>query len=153
MNKIQRLDELSKEEKIAFFQKCQDLLMKNQPGSEFVLRTASAHNKNYFLDLFLKYKGLAYSSERLAVLFNKRKYTSLAEAQESYWKDLFDPPHKNPRCYTVDFITTKLNKSLLAEIDPIADEDLDYVCFLRASKVSFFKKKDFRESLFEKFTE
>ena len=97
MNKVQRLDELSKEEKIAFFQRCQDLLIKNQPDSEFVLKT-NTHNKNYFLDLFLKYKGLAYSSERLAVLFNKRKYTSLEEAQESYWKDLFDPPHENPRC-------------------------------------------------------
>ena len=153
MNEVRKFDTLNREEKLAFFQRCQNLLVQNQPNSEFILsqKTQGTFNKRYFLDLYLKYKGFVYFSENIAILFNKRNYSSLEEAQNLYWDDLHGEPHENPMCYTVDFVTAKMDKSLISEIDSIINRDLKYVCFLRASKVSFFEAEELRNSVKNKY--
>jgi hypothetical protein len=147
---IKSLNELPKEEKIEFFQKCQDLLVKNQPESEFILRE-EAENRDYFLDLFLKYKGFAYTSEKIAVLFNKHRINSLPEAQEAYQDKVFDPPAPDANTYTVDFITTKMSKDVLQELYPVFHENLEFMCFLRMGKVSFFRFDVLKSALADEF--
>ena len=156
MSKVRLLNDLERGEKLAFFQQCQDLLAKNQPNSEFLLAEDNPKN-NYFLDLFLRYKGWCYHSPKVTLLFNKRRYKNMPEAQDHYWDEMWDAPDENPNCYTIDFVTSKFNKALIDEIDEmietesVFDDKLPYVCFIRARRVSFFKYEDVKKSFAEKF--
>ena len=147
---IKALNNLTREEKLDFFQQCQDLLVENQPDSEFILKEGSK-NQDYFLDIFLKYKGFAYTSEKIAILFNKHKMRGMVEAQETYQDKVFEPPAPDANTYTIDFITTKMSKEILEELKPIFHEDLTFICFLRAGKVSFFRFDVFKSSLLGQF--
>ena len=143
---------LSKEEKMAFFQRCQDLLVKNQPNSPYVLK-ANAQRKNFFLDMFLKYQGLAYESDNVAILFNKHNCPGGAdEIHNRYREKLFSPPDSTPNCYSIDFITTRMNSALLEELRPhFNDEGIKHISFLRGAKLSVFDFQRFKESLYDKF--
>ena len=150
MYHLKELNTLTKEEKVEFFQQCQDLLIKNQPDSEFIL-SENSKNKDYFLDIFTKYKGFAYFSEKIAILFNKHRINSLPEAQEAYEEKVFNPPAPDANTYTIDFITAKMSKEIIKELTPIFCEDLKYICWLRGGKVSFFSFKKLKASLSDQF--
>jgi hypothetical protein len=154
MPEIKLFGQLNREEKMVFFQKCQDLLIKNQPDSPYILRTNS-QRKNFFLDLYLKYNGLAYESDNVAILFNKHNCPGgIDEIHARYREKLFSPPDESPNCYSIDFVTTKMNNQLLEELNPyFNDEGIEYISFLRGSKLSVFNFQRFKESLYEKFVQ
>ncbi len=150
MNEFVKFNTLSDEGKTSFFQKCQDLLIKNQPDSEFILSRGMI-SKNYFLDLFLMYKGFAYYSDNIALLINKKRYDSLREAQAMYFKDLYNEPDENANCYTIDFVSTVMNPNLIEEVRPFFHENLENIAWLRSGKVSFFKFEDYKNIILQRF--
>jgi len=150
MSEFVRFNTLTDEGKTSFFQRCQDLLVKNQPDSEFVLSRGMI-NKNYFLDLYLKYKGFAYSSANVALLINKKKYNSLGEAQAMYFKNLYSEPDEDANCYTIDFISAVMNPNLIEELRPFFDENLENIAWLRSGRVSFFKFESYKKIILQRF--
>lgn len=146
MGQVKNFLDLTKEEKVAFFQRCQDLLIKNFPDSEYILRT-NLHKKDFYLDLFLKYKGFVYESETVALLFNKIEYLPQEWMNIPYQERVFDPPSPTPNCYAIDFLTTKSSPEVVEELLPYFSEDLEYICFIRDGRMSFFNLKRFLEAV------
>jgi hypothetical protein len=152
MPSIKLFSEMSMDEKLDFFQRCQDLLVKNQPKSPYILKSRRSANKKYFMDILLRYKGIAYQSERMAMLFNKHHYSTKEEIHEQYEVSLFPSPHPNPNSYSVDFITSTVSKELLEEVRPFfPTEGIEYIFFLRGQKISVFDAKVWREGLFSNY--
>ena len=152
MSEIRSFGAMNNTEKLDFFQKCQELLVKNQPNSPYILRSRRPANKSYFLDIMLKYKGFAFRTESMAMLFNKHYYSSKKEIHENYRDNLYLPPSSEPNCYCVDFITSDLNKKIIKEIEPIFPVgNIQYICFLRAQKLSVFDWERFRTSVLDNY--
>jgi len=144
--------DLSKEERLTLFQKCQDLLVKHQPDSEWVLRRGGRYNKTFFIDVFIRYKGLVYESDDIVVLFNKQWYVSRDDIIERQRDDLWRPPHKTPNTYSIDFIASSLTKEILQELEPyFNDPGMKYVCFLRGAKLSVFNVEAFKDGMRHRF--
>lgn len=150
MPHLTRFDELDKEGKIQFFQKCQDLLLANQPDSPWVLREGS--QKNYFISLFIKYKGIAYQTEDVVILFNKLRYENKDDILGNHATRMFEPPAQSPNTYSIDFITAKLTPEILLEAgDYFKDPGMEWVCFLRGQKLSVFNFESFKRGMRQRF--
>jgi len=150
MGQVKNFLDLTKEEKVAFFQKCQDLLVKNFPNSEYILR-GDLHKKDFYLDLFLKYKGFVYESEKVALLFNKIEHFPQELVIEPYQKRVFDPPALKPNCYAIDFLTTKGSLEIVKELLPHFNEGFEYISFLRGGRISVFNFKRFLVAINTKY--
>lgn len=150
MGQVKNFLELSREEKTAFFQRCQDILVKNHPRSEFILRK-EAKKKTFYLDLYLQYKGFAYESEKVALLFNKIKYIPEEWHQTSYENKVFDFPSQEPNCYCIDFVTANMSPSLIEELKPHFNENLEYIGFMRNNTMSFFNFKNFLDLIHKRY--
>ena len=149
---VRLFNEMSKEEKVDFFQKCQNMLVKNQPSSVWVLRDGDESNRSYFLDLFLKYQGIAYESENIILLFNKHRYTNKDEIVMKSRDRLFSAPDENPNTYSIDFVTSKLTQKILQEVEPhFKDPGIQWIHFLRGQKVSVFDIEPFKKGLMDEF--
>ena len=143
---------MPKEEKTTFFQTCQDLLVKNQPESEFILRKGDDEMRKYYLDLFLKYKGFIYTSDNIAMMYNMHRYANLMEARDKYKEKIYSPPDTNPNTYSIDFVTSVLNAEILEEVLPVLlKRELQHICFLRSGKVVFLPFKKAMSTLIRKF--
>lgn len=151
MHQFKQLSSLNDDEKLAFFQRCQDLLTKNQPESEFIL-TQKTSIKNYFLDLFLRYQGFAYCSENVALLINKKRYDSKEQAMGSYTENLFTPPDEDANCYTIDFVSAVMTPNLIEEVRPFFDKELKYISWLRNGKVSFYEFAHYKDLILKSFS-
>lgn len=144
--------EMSRDEKLDFFQRCQDLLVKNQPDSPYILKSRRNVNKKYFMDILLRYKGMAYQSERMAMLFNKHNYPTKEEIYDKYKESLYLSPHPNPNSYSIDFVASVMSKELLEEIRPFFPiEGIEHVFFLRGHKLSVFNAKVFLDGLLDNY--
>jgi len=153
MPSIRIFTDLDKEERIEFFQRCQDLLLETAPESPYILRQGDvARNKSYFLDIFLKYQGLIYESDGIILLFNKLQYEDKDHIYEQYRDRLFHSPDKEPNTYSVDFIAAKLDPKILSEMEPyFKDEGMKWVCFLRGQQLSVFDAESLKNSVKAKF--
>jgi hypothetical protein len=153
MPSLKIFTDMGKEEKLQFFQRCQDLLLETTPDSPYVLRQGDLdRNRSYFLDIFLRYQGLVYESDGIILLFNKLQYENKDQIYEHYRQRLFHPPDKNPNTYTVDFIASKLDPKILSEMEPyFKDEGMKWVCFLRGQKLSIFPAESFKNSVKQRF--
>ena len=152
MPAIKLFSDLEREEKIAFFQKCQDLLIKNQPTSPYIMRHGQANSRTYLYDIFLRYKGLVYETNEIIVMFNKLRCSGREDIIENYRENLFSLPHPEPNTYTIDFVTAKLNKEMLMELKPyFSDPGIEYVSFLRGQNLTVFDIESFRKSMIMKF--
>ena len=148
MPSLRLFPDYTSEEKIGLFQKCQDLLVKNQPNSPWVLRKDATFNKTFYLDFFVRYQGLVYEADDAVVLFNKQWYASRDDIIDRQREDLWLSPHQNPNTYAIDFIASKLTKEVLLELEPyFSDPGMKYVCFLRGSKLSVFDAESFKDSM------
>ena len=151
MPHLTRFDELDKEGKIQFFQKCQDLLLVNQPSSPWILRSGG-DQRNYFVDLFIRYKGIAYQTEKVVILFNKLRYEDKDDILQNHVTRMFESPAQDPNTYSIDFITAKLTPEILLEADDyFRDPGIKWVCFLRGQKLSVFNIEAFKRGMRQRF--
>ena len=145
--------ELGHDEKVDFFRRCQKLLVKHSPNSPWVLRGgAEPTNMSYFLDVFIRYKGIIYETDDMILLFNKRYFEDEDEIHHEYHNKLYDPPDKNPNTYTIDFIASSLSEKILKDLEPyFNDPGMKHVCFLRGAKLSVFDAESFKNAMKNKF--
>jgi len=149
---VRLFNEMSEEEKMDFFQKCQNMLIKNQPNSPWVLRVDDERNRGYFLDIFLRYQGMVYESENIILLFNKHYFVNKEEVVVKSRERLFSEPDENANTYSIDFVTSKLTQEVLQEIEPhFKDTGIKWIHFLRGQKVSVFDIEPFKNSLISEF--
>ena len=77
MPTLTRFVEMSRDERLALFQRCQDLMIEVQPDSPWILRenlTYNARNAAFFLDACLRYQGFVYEAGGIIIMFYKHFY-------------------------------------------------------------------------------
>lgn len=153
MPPIRIFTDMNQEEKMQFFQRCQDLLIKTNPNSPYILKKdGPSRNKNYFIDIFLKYQGFVYETDAIILLFNKLHFENTNDIYDRYRNRLFDTPDENPNTYTVDFIASKLDPEILSGMEPyFKDAGMKWVCFLRGQKLSIFDAETFKNGVKDRF--
>ena len=53
MATLRKFREMSRDERLDFFQRCQNLLIETQPNSPWIMKHRKEHDKTFFLDVFL----------------------------------------------------------------------------------------------------
>jgi len=153
MPNIKLFNDLDREERLDFFQRCQDMLVKHNPNSPYIMRYGSPVTKSYFFDVFLRYQGILYETDKIIVMFNKHRCSGREEIIEKYRENLFLPPHPEPNTYSIDFVSSsQLNKEILTELKPFfSDDGMEYISFLRGQNLTVFDIESFRKSMIMKF--
>ena len=150
MATLTRFIEMSRDERLAFFQKCQDLMIKVQPDSPWILRENQAHNtrgKAFFLDACLRYQGFVYEADGIIIMFNKHFYENKEEPIEKYADYLYDGPHPTPNTYAIDFIAAEIDADKLRELQPYFKDDMKYITYLRSPRPSVFNFDNFKKAM------
>jgi hypothetical protein len=127
--------QLSKDEKINFFLKIQELLIKHHPKSGFIIRE---NNVNTFVDSlinwYFNYKGYCVNEDNFCLLFNK---ILIEKTEFSQLKNvLFNPPNKNANCLFIDFVVSKKIKSCLEFFKSQVTINLKWVIYIRNNKIN-----------------
>ena len=150
MATLTQFKEMSRDEKLAFFQRCQDLMIKVQPDSLWILRkkqTPEARNRIFFLDAFLRYQGFVYEADGIIIMFNKHFYLDKEDPIEKYADYLYDAPHPTPNTYAIDFIAAEMDADKLRELQPYFKDDLEYITYLRWPRQSVFNLANFKKAM------
>jgi len=145
-----KFKEMGKDAKLAFFQRCQDLMIEVQPDSPWILRERQTHNtrnRTFFLDSFLRYQGFVYEAGGVIIMFNKHFYENKEEPIKKYVDYLYTGPHPTPNTYAIDFITAKINADKLRELEPYFKDDMKYITYLRGPRPCVFNFDNFKKAI------
>ena len=141
---------MDKGERIAFFQKCQDLMIAVEPDSSWVIRdgqTRHSRGKSFFIDAVLRYQGFAYEAGGVIIMFNKHFYENKEEPIEKYTDNLYAAPHSTPNTYSIDFIVAKMDADKLKELEPYFKDDMKYITYLRGRRPCIFNFDNFKKAM------
>ena len=148
---LKRYSDLSRDERINLFQRCQNLLIKNQPDSPWILREGQQHNRTFFLDAVLRYRGFVYESENIIIMFNKHFYENKEEAREGYGQNLYAAPAEDANTYSIDFIASEISADKVEELKPYFKDDMKYITFLRGHRPTVFDIDNFKKAIENKY--
>ena len=151
MGSLIQFQDMTHSDKLDFFQRCQDLLIRTEPNSPYIIREGSERGKSFIIDAFLKYKGYVYEAEEVIIMFNKHFYEERGQAVEEYGQKLFNLPENPANTYSIDFIAARLNEHRLKEMEPYFNEDMKYIVFLRSQRPTIFEAENFKNAMKNKY--
>ena len=149
LTQVTRFQALLMSDKIEFFAKCQELLVKHHPTSEFVLtRENFEERKDYALDFIKRYKGFAYADDNVCVLFNKVR----VEDPKNPVKVIKDHLYQEPReidynAVSVDFVVFRQLEDCIGFCRAQYRPQMEYVVFVRHNEVKLYPTKRLLEGL------
>lgn len=147
MTKACLFNEMPEKDRVDFFQKCQENIIKNHGNNSFLL---NSKNKNeilsFYKKLILKYKGYCYSSDTICILFNVVKLidngpiTSIASWNSS--------PAKDGDMYFVDYVVGKIDEETYQELKLVMNfPGVSKISFARNGHQSTFDLDKFEKTL------
>jgi len=151
MGSLIQFQDMTHSNKLDFFQRCQELLLRTEPSSPYVIREGSERGKSFIIDAFLKYKGYIYEAEEVIIMFNKHFYEEKEQAVNEYGEKLFAAPENPANTYSIDFIAASLNEQRLKEMEPYFNEGMRYVVFLRGQRPAIFEAENFKNAMKSKY--
>jgi hypothetical protein len=134
---------LSIEERIEFFVKCQELMLKHHPNSSFVIRrdtlkqalTACQGNIH-------KYNGYAYSTENICILWNHILVNDPSDMERIFKENAYQPPNPNYNAVSIDFAVFRSMADCLNFVRENKNERIQYVLFIREGKPKLYPLAD-----------
>lgn len=138
---------LDKDSKISIFQKCQRYLVKNYPGSEFIISRhylRSGHNKvlDMMLKLYKEFNGSIYQDDDCLIFY---KIFDIKEGVDEIYKKYDKESDENGNTILIIFATFDNKKSNIPQI--IATELSKEI-----QKISFSRNGKFRMYDLSKFS-
>jgi len=140
---------LSTEDKIDFFLKCQELLINNYPNSRFLITEENIKDRLSFIqDFFNNYKGFVYNDEHVCIMYNYIKITDKNNPVEVLNTHKFQPPVIDYNAISIDFGTMDSIKNLKKFCETFYNSQIKYVMFVRQGRPAIYDTLD----LITKFT-
>jgi len=137
-------DSLSNTEKIDFFVRCQDLLLKYHPNSPFLFRKDNAKDRLAFVKpVCEQYKGFAYWDDNVCAIYNKIVVNSEDEAVQAVSFYKYKPPAVPYNAIIVDFVVFKELKDCVTLVAQQFNASLKYILFIRHSQVRIYPTLQF----------
>lgn len=108
MTTVRPFQELTVDEKIAFFLHGQKLLLENHPDSDFTIYHHTLPQRLGHIRVIAdQYKGLTYQDDNICVLFNHIQLPDPKDPISALRAAKFQPPHKDYNAVSIDFVVFK----------------------------------------------
>ena len=123
---------LSQKEKIDFFVRCQEILIKSHSGSSFVIRerglekALDAVQTNIF-----KYQGFSYSDDNVCILWNYIFVSDPKDVTRAVKENAYKGPAENFNAVSIDFATFRKMEDIRGFIKENVKDNMKYVLFIR----------------------
>lgn len=140
---LNRFQKLTQEEKVEFFIRCQELLIKHHPHSEFLFTEENYENrKQYALDFIKKYKGFVYWDDDVCILFNKVRVNDVKNPIKVIRDHLYQEPRElDYNAISVDFVVFRQLQDCIGFCRAQYNPQILYVLFVRHNEVKLHETK------------
>ncbi len=139
---------LSKEQKVDFFVKCQEILVAHHPDSPFIFNEENvAPRLKDFKYLVDKYRGYAYQSDSLCVLYNRIKLKDVRNAAEELKENMYKEPSPNYNCFIIDFAVFDSIDNVRPFIESNYNPQIEYLIWVKNNEVKLYNAKNLIENL------
>ena len=126
-------------EKIDFFIKCQELMLKYHPDSQFIVREkALPKTLEAFSDNIIKYKGYCYKDDNICVLWNKIIVSDSKNVNRAVKENAYKPPQDNFNGVSIDFAVFRKISDCFLFIKNNYEPQMKYVLFIREGKPKLY---------------
>jgi hypothetical protein len=140
MNDVKLFIELTKTEKIQFFQSCQNLLVNHHPSSDFVIRENNINQRiQYAIDFCNKYKGFTYASDKVMVLFNKIKINDPNNPIQAIREHAYKAPASDYNAVSIDFVVFRDIKDCIEFCKNNYDPRIQFIVFVKNGKPKLYR--------------
>ncbi len=132
--------DLTKEDKVGFFVKCQEILKNHHPDSPFIFRASNFNErKTFFKDFYEKYKGFAYQTENVCILFNKIALKDPKNPIESVKNSKWHGPNEDYNAFMIDWVVFDLLESCLSFCKSQYNNKIRYIIFGRNNDIKVYE--------------
>lgn len=134
---------LSKEEKIAFFIKCQILLITHHSNSPFIFTKENIKERiSYASEILNKYKGFCYSDDNVAILFNYIRLEDPKDPVKALKEYAMKEGVANYNCVVIDWATFSDIRKCLSFCKEVYNGNIAYAIYVKNGKPKVFKTLD-----------
>lgn len=131
---------LTKEAKIDFFVKCQGLLLKYHPDSNFLVRARDLAAKlSYVQDFFAKYQGYYWSDDNICVLYNHVIVTDNTDPALAIRSNMWKSPHPEYNAASIDFVVFRDKMDCLTWVKSRYNPRIQYVIYVKNNQPKIYK--------------
>jgi len=136
---ITDFNKLSNEEKIDLFQRNQDLLIKYQPESEFVIRsTKDIKNRvvQYYFNMIKNYKGKVAIHPEFVLFFHIMQIVDFEDASEYATKKQAGDFSEDGNCLFVEYIVGKASLENLTGLEHyFKDKNIKMISYVKHEQI------------------
>ena len=134
---------LQKEQKVDFFVKCQELLIRHHPDSSFMVRESNLDTiLETFFDQINKYKGYYYYNDDVCILWNHIYVSDPQDLKKVFKDNAYQPPHPEYNGVSIDFVVFRKMADCISFIKDNDEPRIKHVLFIREGKPRIHKKED-----------
>ena len=127
--------EMTKEEKIEFFIRCQRLLVKYHPDSPFIFNKKNVVARlSAARDLITSYKGYGYWDDNVCVLYNKIKIKNPDNLPSEIKNNMFREPSAEFNSVIIDFVVFRSREDCGEFCKVTYDPQMEYVVYVKNNK-------------------
>lgn len=131
---------LSQEEKIDFFIKCQSLLVKYHPESEFIFRQDNYETRKQFVKDFVNnYKGFCFSDDNICILFNHVHVENPDDPIKILKDHIYQAPKEDFNCVSVDFVVFRELHDCAKFVGDNNAPNIKYVLFVKNNEIKLYE--------------
>ncbi len=131
---------LSKEEKIDFFVRCQDLLIKHHNQSEFLFTQENySERKDFALNFIERYNGYIFSNENICLLYNKIKIKDEKTPVKAIRENMYQAPDPNYNAIIVDFATFDILEHVIEFFKTQMEERLKFILYVKKNHPKIYR--------------
>jgi hypothetical protein len=143
MNTPARFQELTKEQQVDFFIKCQELLVKYHPNSQFLFTKENLEERRHWVEGFLKkYKGYVYADDNICVLFNKVRVDDARNPQKTLKDYFYSEPAENFNAVSIDFVVFRKLGDCMEFCKSQYSPQIEWIVFVKNNELKLYKTKD-----------
>jgi hypothetical protein len=139
---------LTNEQKIDFFVKCQTLLIEHHPHSEFLFtETNLKDRKDFVYKFFHKYQGFYYQDDKVCILYNKIKVEDEKDPIKAIKDHMYRKPVADYNAISIDFVVFRKLEDCFAFCKTYYEPRIAYIVFVKNSAVKLYKTDKLLSSL------
>jgi trehalose-6-phosphatase len=139
---------LSKKEKVDFFVKCQELLIKHHSNSNFIVKESNLEEAaDIFMDKIDKYKGYYYFDENVCILWNYVYVSNPNDANGSLIDNAYKEPNANYNAVSMDFVVCRKVSDILKFAKENDSAQVEYLLSIKNGRSKLIKKEDLLKNI------
>ena len=130
---------LSQEQKVDFFVKCQELMMKYHPTSPLIVREDALEKVlDVFYNNIQKYQGYYYMDDNICVLWNHILINEPNDAKRALVENAYKQPNPQFNAVSIDFAVFRKMSDCLDFIKSNNNNLIKYVLFVRGGNPKIY---------------